>query len=75
MEASKLSNKNLFNDIINKLKDFKYQITVEVSLKKYKLNGEIEFRPVYINSVTKTVANHIFKLEKSSEEILCMIVV
>ena len=73
MEASKLSNKNLFNDIINKLKDFKYQITVEVSLKKYKLNGEIEFRPVYFNSVTKTVANHIFKLEKSFEEILYMI--
>ena len=24
-------------------------------LKKYKLNGEIEFRPVYFNSATKTV--------------------
>ena len=31
--------------------------------------------PVYFNSVTKTVTNHIFKLEKSFEEILHMIYV
>ena len=43
---------------------------MEVLLKKYKLKGKIEFRPVYFNSVTKTVTNHIFKLEKSFEEIL-----
>ena len=30
-------------------------------------------RPVYFNSVTKTVTNHIFQLENSFEEILCMI--
>ena len=73
LEASKLSIKNLFSDLLNELKGFKYQITVEVLLEKYKLNGEIEFRPVYFNSVTKIVANHIFKLEKSFEEILYMI--
>ena len=73
LEASKLSIKNLFSDLLNELKGFKYQITVEGLLKKYKLNGEIEFRPVYFNSVTKTVTNHIFKLEKSFEEILYMI--
>ena len=70
LEASKLSIKNLFSDLLDELKGFKYQITVEVLFKKYKLNGETEFRPVYFNSVTKTVTNHIFKLEKSSEEIL-----
>ena len=59
LEASKLSIKNLFNDLLNELKGFKYQITLEVLLKKYKLNGEIEFRLVYFNSVTKTVTNHI----------------
>ena len=37
------------------------------------LNEEIEFRPVYFNSVTKPVTNYIFKLEKSFEEILYMI--
>ena len=65
----------MFSDLWNELKGFKYQITVEVLLEKYKLNREIEFRTVYFNSVTKTVTNHIFKLEKSFEEILYMIYV
>ena len=39
-------------------------------LKKYKLDGETEFRPVYFNSVTKTVTNHRFKLESSFQGIL-----
>ena len=63
LEASKLSIKNLLGDLLNETKGFKYQITVEVLFKKYRLNGEIEFRLVYFNSVTKTVTNHIFKLE------------
>ena len=54
LEASKLSIKNLFSDLLNETKGFKYQITVKVLLKKYKLNEEIEFAPVYFNSVTKT---------------------
>ena len=40
-------------------------------LKKYKPNGEIEFRPVYFNSTTKTVINHKFSLETAFQEILC----
>ena len=63
----------MFNDLLTKLKGFKYQITVKILLIKYKHNGEIEFTPVYFNSVTKTVTNHIFKLEKFFEEILYMI--
>ena len=39
-------------------------------LKKYKPNGEIEFRSVYINSTTKTVINYKFSLDKSFQEIL-----
>ena len=42
-------------------------------LKKHKLNGEIEFAPVYFNSLTKTVINHRFRLENSFQEILYMI--
>ena len=53
LDASKLSIKNLFNKLLNELKGFKYQIIVKVLFKKYKLNGEIEFRPVYFNSVQK----------------------
>ena len=49
LEAIKLSIKNFFSGLLNEIKGFKYQITVEVLLKKYKHNGEIEFRPAYFN--------------------------
>ena len=42
-------------------------------LKKYKLNREIEFSPVYFNSATKTIINNRFnrfKLEESFQKIL-----
>ena len=42
LEASKSSIKDLFSDLLNETKGFKYQITVEVLLKKYKHNGEIK---------------------------------
>ena len=61
--------KDLFDDLLNKTKGFKYQITVRVLLKKYKLNGEIEFARVYFNSVPKTIINHNFRLENSFQEI------
>ena len=37
------------------------------------VNGEIEFAPVYFNSVTKRVVNHRFRLESSFQNILQMI--
>ena len=46
LEASKLSIKELFSDLINETRGFKHQITVKVLLKKTKPNGEIEFAPV-----------------------------
>ena len=73
LKASKLSIKNLFSDLLNETKGFKYQITVKGLLKKYKLNREIELKPVYFNSKTKTIINHRFKLESPFQEILCMI--
>ena len=36
LEASRSSIKNLFSDLLNETKEFKYQITVKVLLKKYK---------------------------------------
>ena len=50
LEAIKSSIKDLFNDLLNETKGFKYQITVKMLLKKYKPNEEIEFTPVYFNS-------------------------
>ena len=73
LEASKSSIKDLFSDLLNEIKGFKYQITVKVLLKKYKPNEKIEFAPVYFNSVTKLVINRRFKLEESFQEILYMI--
>ena len=49
LEASKLNIKNLFSDVLNETKGFKYQITVKVLLKKWKLNGEIEYALLYFN--------------------------
>ena len=39
-------------------------------LKKYKPNREIEFSPVYFNSLIKTIINNRFKLENAFQEIL-----
>ena len=60
LEESKSSIKDLFINLLNETKDFKYQITV--LFKKYKLNGEIEFAPVYFSSPGKALINHGFKL-------------
>ena len=59
----------MFNDLLNETKGFKYQVTLKVSLKKYKPNGEIEFTPVYFDS-SKTVINHKFSVENAFQEIL-----
>ena len=70
LEASKSSIKDLFIDLLNETRGFKYQITVKGLLKKYKPNGEIEFTPVYFNSSTITVINNGYKLNKSVQKIL-----
>ena len=70
LEASKSSVKDLFNDLLNETKGFKYQITVKVLLKKYKPNEEIEFTPVCFKSSTKTIINDRFKLEQAFHEVL-----
>ena len=54
LETSKSSIKDLFSGLFNETKGFKYPITVKLLLKKYKINEEIEFAPVYFNSFTKT---------------------
>ena len=51
LEASKSSIKDLISDLLNETKGFKYQIAANVLLQKYKLNREIEFAPVFFNSV------------------------
>ena len=69
LEASKSCIKDLFIDLLNETRRFKYQITVKLN-KKCKPNSEIEFTPFFLNSSTKTVINHIYKLKKSFQEML-----
>ena len=70
LKASKISIVELFKDLLLELKRFKHQITLAVLLSKVKNSGEIEYSPVYFNSLTKTVINNKFKLEQSFEEII-----
>ena len=51
---------------------FKYQITMNATLSKDKINGGNEYASVYFNSMTKTVINLDFEysVDKSFEEIL-----
>ena len=69
-EARKSSIKDVFGDLLNEAKGFKYQITLKVMLKKYKPNGDIEFRPVCFNLTTKAVINHKFSLENAFQKFL-----
>ena len=70
LEASKASIKDLFSDLLNETKGFKYQITIKVLLKRYEPRGEIDFRLVYFNSTTKIAINHKFSLKNRFQEIL-----
>ena len=69
LEASKSSIKDLFGNLLNETKGFKYQITLIVNWKEYKLE-EIEFTLVSFSSTTKTMINRKLGLGKSFQEIL-----
>ena len=51
LETRKLSIKDLSKYLLDEIKGFKYQIAVKVLLRKHKGNGDIEFSPVYFNSI------------------------
>ena len=70
LKASKIGIVELFKDVLTELKGFKYQITLCVLLSEVKGNGEIEYSPVYFNSLTKTVIGDKFKLDRCFNEII-----
>ena len=63
----------LFKDLFNEIKGFKYQITVKVLLIKYRINIDKEFAPVYFNSAPRTVINSEYMLDKFFQETLYVI--
>ena len=69
LEVSKSSIEDLFKDLLNEMKGIKYQITLTVLLSKIKVDGSIEYWPVYFNSTAKTVINSQFSPDKSFQEI------
>ena len=71
LDVSKSSIEDLFEDLLDEIKGFKYQITLVVLLSKIKTDGIIECSPVYFNSTTKTVINSDeFGLDQSFQETL-----
>ena len=70
LSASKSSIKDVFKDLLYEMKEFKYEITMNISLSKEKINGDTEHSSVYFNSITKTIINLDFNLDKCFEEIL-----
>ena len=57
LKASQSSITDLFKDLLNEMKGFKYQITLSYLLNKVRSDGNIEYSPIYFNSTTKTVIN------------------
>ena len=56
----------MFKDLLDETKGFKYQVTVNVLLKKkQKVNGDIEFAPVFSNSTSKAAIISKYDLDKS----------
>ena len=49
LEVSKSSIEDMFKDLLNEIKGFKYQITLAVLLSKIKADGSIEYSTVYFN--------------------------
>ena len=71
LKASKISIVELFKDLLIELKGLKYQITLAVLLSKMKNSGDIEYSPVYFNSLSKAVINlNKLDLDQSFQEII-----
>ena len=68
LEASKSSIKDLFKDLLNEMKGFKYQVIAAVLLSKDKIIGDTRYSPVYFNSTTKTVIHSEFNFNKSFQK-------
>ena len=64
-EASKSSIKDLFKDLLDEIKGFKYQITIKVLLKKKQRKCRHRICPFLFCSTNKTGINSEYNLDKS----------
>ena len=70
LKSSKMVIKNLFKDLLVETNGFKYQITLCVLLSKVKSSDLIEYSPIYLNSLTKTVIVNKYFLDQCFNEII-----
>ena len=61
LTISKASIEDLFRDLLDEIKGFKYQITLKVSLSKYKENTDREYAPFYFNSTINMILIYLVK--------------
>ena len=70
LKASEIVIVEFFKDLLVELKSFKYQITLCIFLSKVKNSEYTEYRPVYFNSLTKTVIGDNYFLGHCLNEIV-----
>ena len=69
LTISKPSIEDFFKDLLDETKDFKYQITLKISLSIYKENANGEFTTTYVNSTAKAVFKSKYDLEKYLQKV------
>ena len=67
---SKNSIKNLFDELLREKRDFKYIISVKITLRKRINDNEFDPKTIYFNSLIKTLINQRYLLNDSFEQIL-----
>ena len=72
LDSSKASIKDLFKFLLHEMRRFKYQLTLNITLRKDKINDNSEYASVYFSSFIKTVLNHDFEhsIDSCFEEII-----
>ena len=70
VSVSKNSIKNLFDELLRLKSDFKYIVSVKITLKKRINNNEFDTKTLHFNSIIKTVINQRYPLNDSFGEIL-----
>ena len=70
LKSSEISIENLLQDLLIKMKGFKYQNALCILISKVKSSDFIEYSTAYLNSLTKTVIGEEYSLNECFNEIL-----
>ena len=70
LKSTEISIEHFFRDVLMKMKGFKYQIILQVLLRKVKSRDLIEYSTIYLNSLTKTIIGKKYYLDQCFNEII-----